>query len=97
MLRVLRTFFCLGDFNVHAELEVDSRASHLFSVISEAGLEQHIHEPTHVSGHTLDLIVSTYTHANIFVDDEIASDHICINFNYPTDTQLLKKQLFLCL
>ena len=78
---------CLGDFNFLAELEADSRASRLFSVISEAGLEQHIHEPTHVSGHRLDLIISTYTPANIFVDDEIASDHNCINFNYPTDTQ----------
>ena len=78
---------CLGDFNVHAELETDSRASRLFSVISEAGLEQHILEPTHVSGHTLDLIISTYTPANNFVNDEIAGDHNCIYFNYPTVTQ----------
>ena len=78
---------CLGDFNVHAELEADSRASRTFSVISEAGLEHHIHEPTHVSGHTLDFFISTYTPANIFVDDEIVSDHNCINFNYPTATQ----------
>ena len=78
------------------ELEADSTASRLFSVVSEAGLEQHIHEPFHVSGQTLNLIISTYTTANIFVDDEIASDHNCINSNYPTDTQtsVSKKTVF---
>lgn len=48
----------LGDFNVHWDDPNDSNANRLRSTIEEAACVQHVTWPTHVAGHTLDLIIS---------------------------------------
>ena len=47
-----------GDFNIHVDMEDDPCASRFLEFLESLGLEQHVHEPTHESNHTLDLIIS---------------------------------------
>ncbi|XP_072041350.1 uncharacterized protein [Amphiura filiformis] len=48
----------LGDFNIHVNTPEKSDAKHFMSSFDEAGFCQHIIGPTHISGNTLDLILS---------------------------------------
>ena len=48
----------LGDFNFHVDNSSDMTASAFSNVTSSFGLNQHINEPTHKNGHTLDLVFS---------------------------------------
>ena len=45
----------LGDFNVHAEVEVSSPALEFLETMASLDMSQHVNGPTHVGGHTLDL------------------------------------------
>ena len=47
-----------GDFDIHVDMEDDPCASRFMEFLESLGLEQHVHEPTHESNHTLDLIIS---------------------------------------
>ena len=46
-----------GDLNFHLEKPADTNTKHLISVLDEYGLKQKICEPTHVAGHTLDVLI----------------------------------------
>ena len=48
----------LGDFNIHVDTPNKWDAKRFLMSIETAGLYQHIHEPTHKDGHTLDLILT---------------------------------------
>ena len=48
----------VGDFNIHWDTEDDPDAKRLRSTLDEAACVQHVNWPTHVAGHTLDLIIS---------------------------------------
>ena len=48
----------LGDFNIHIDVPSDVDARKLQDLFDCLGLEQHVREPTHTRGHTLDLIIS---------------------------------------
>lgn len=54
-----------GDFNFHVEKEGDILARQFISLYEEKGFQQHIQEPTHISGGTLDLLL---TRCNIYKD-----------------------------
>ena len=45
-----------GDFNIHVD-STSSDARGFCDVLSAYGLDQHIHQKTHVRGHTLDLLI----------------------------------------
>ena len=47
----------LGDFNFHVDDIFDSHGAELLNVFASHDLRQHINSPTHVRGHTLDLLV----------------------------------------
>ena len=47
-----------GDFNIHMDEEADTDAVRLREILESTGLKQHVTAPTHISGHTLDLIIT---------------------------------------
>ena len=50
-----------GDFNIHVNSDDNSDAIKLLELFESVGFDQHVHTPTHCSGHTLDLIVTRQT------------------------------------
>jgi hypothetical protein len=47
-----------GDFNFHVDIPTDRDAIKFLDILESYCLEQHVVGPTHVDGHTLDLIIS---------------------------------------
>ena len=48
----------LGDFNIHVDDCIDADAMKFLDLLDSLGLDQHITQPTHIHGHTLDLIIT---------------------------------------
>ncbi|XP_022791547.1 uncharacterized protein LOC111330848 [Stylophora pistillata] len=48
----------VGDFNIHVDVPIDTDALKFLELLESLGLEQHVTEPTHVHGHTLDLVLT---------------------------------------
>jgi len=71
-----------GDFNIHVNIESDSDAVRFLDLLSSMGLQQHIGFPTHISGNTLDLLISRTLDSNLIHDvrpGAYFSDH-CLAF-----------------
>ena len=51
----------LGDFNVHLDKSSEPEAIQLRSLLDSFGMEQHVDGPTHIRGHTLDLVITPQT------------------------------------
>ena len=47
-----------GDFYIHVYVKSDNNAARFLDLLSSMGLHQHIDFPTHISGNTLDLLIS---------------------------------------
>ena len=47
-----------GDFNIHVDVPNDSDAARFLELLTSLGREQHVDKSTHLSGHTLDLIIT---------------------------------------
>ena len=45
------------DYNFHVDVEDDPDARAFLDLLASMGLKQHVNVPTHVSGHTLDLMI----------------------------------------
>ena len=48
----------MGDMNIHMDNRTDVNAIKLHDILETMGLENHVEVPTHIHGHTLDLIIS---------------------------------------
>ena len=66
-----------GDFNFHLDDHNDPNASMFLDMIVSANLKQLVHFPTHVKGHTLDLILTR-------ASDDIISQISCTSY-LPSD------------
>ena len=70
-----------GDYNFHVDVEDDPDARAFLDLLASMGLKQHVNVPTHVSGHTLDLMI-TREHdpviSNVPVADRYLSDHTSV-------------------
>ena len=53
------SFLLMGDFNFHVDVPSDTVARNFLAVTSSFGLQQHVAFPTHIKGHTLDLVLSS--------------------------------------
>ena len=80
----------LGDFNIHVDSPSSPTVRQFLDLIESHRLTQHIHEPTHEEGHTLDLVRSKYDDkliSNIEILHSLVSDHhsVCFdaNINHP--------------
>ncbi len=71
-----------GDFNLHVDVVNDTYAQRFSAIIESVGFRQHVSQPTHNKGHTLDLVLSRNSDDIIkstLVDDGIGiSDHFLI-------------------
>ena len=67
----------LGDFNFHVDVSTDNSAQRFMSVLNEANLQQHVVGPTHVSEHTLDLVITPVSGCLVTVTSvsTMMSDH----------------------
>ena len=66
----------LGNFNIHVNCLEKNDAAQFIDLLQSADLQQHVHWPTHTSGHTLDLVISdsdntvvTYVRPGSFISD----------------------------
>ncbi len=50
-----------GDFNIHVNKPDDPNTKKFMDILSQFNLVQHINEPTHKLGNTLDLIITRRT------------------------------------
>ena len=88
-----------GDFNIHVNIESDSDAVRFLDLLSSMGFQQHISFPTHISGNTLDLLISRTLDSNLIHHvrpGAYFSDH-CLTFftiNVSTPQLSRKKGLF---
>ena len=73
------TTFYIGDFNVHVDLD-DYYSREFKALLDACDLYQHVSHPTHVDGHTLDLIISPTDFEGIGNVSCIpgVSDHQCV-------------------
>ena len=77
----------VGDFNVHVDNDTNPESVRFAELLEDANLVQHVEGSTHMSGHTLDLVIAridadlvTLLHVNSFL-----SDHAAINFTCCPD------------
>ncbi len=78
-----------GDFNIHVNKPDDPNTRKFMDILSQFNLVQHINEPTHKLGNTLDLIITRRTSIllNHKVDFQI-SDHNNILFQIDMSKNL---------
>ena len=69
----------IGDFNYHWKKPDDTNVNRLRLLLASLNFAQHVTEPTHTSGHTLDLVItprqSTFLHSvctSLFISDHAA-------------------------
>ena len=70
-----------GDFNIHVDVPNDKDAARFLELLTSMGLEQHVDKPTHISGHTLDLIITRCSNSLLFakpIADYLFSDHTTV-------------------
>ena len=71
-----------GDFNIHFDVADDYNTRKLLDLLESADLVQHIKEPTHRSGHTLDLLITSKLQdcvSNVYpVVRDLPSDHYAL-------------------
>ena len=48
----------MGDFNLHVDDPSDTEAKKVCDMLDSLGLEQHVKHPTHIQGHTLELVIT---------------------------------------
>ena len=84
-----------GDFNIHVNKPLDPETIKFNDILNSLGLKQHISQPTHKDGNTLDLLITR-------VDDDILdgepvvmdmiSDHAAIHFGINLTVPVTKHQ-----
>ncbi len=88
----------VGNFNVHCENTVDPNSKRFLGLLDSFNLCNHMTEPTHRSGHMLDLVI-TRKSDNIVSDIYVApsdhlSDHSAVHFKLAlAKPYLLKKKI----
>ena len=78
-------FIITGDFNIHVDDLGDTETIPFFYLLASCNLTQHVQIPTHIHGHTLDLII---TPANTTLNPIITSSHIVTSDHYPIFTNI---------
>lgn len=71
----------VGDFNIHVDVPSDVDTMKFLDLLESLGLQQHVNHPTHVKGHTLDLIITRQIDGIITATpkpDRYLSDHLSV-------------------
>lgn len=83
-----------GDFNIHVDVIGDADGAKLQDLLQSTGLEQHVLVPTHIHGHTLDLIITRQSEKIISSTpqtDDLFSDHMPVHCSLQANKPCLKK------
>ena len=83
-----------GDFNIHIDVTGDADATRLRALLKSTGLKQHVTVPTHISGHTLELVITRFSdHLGISTPwtDYLFSDHMPVYSKLQVYKPALKK------
>lgn len=89
----LEKVLIIGDFNLHIDDSTSNTAVDILSITDSFNFIQHVTGPTHIKGHTLDLVFSLGLDiVNARVEDVHVSDHSCVffNINFPRDPPPLR-------
>ena len=86
IITTARPLIIVGDFNFHLD-NLDDRSAVRFQELLEAfNLVQHVSEPTHKNGHTLDLVITRVGEESVRhvqVSDPVISDHGAVHCETP--------------
>ena len=75
----------VGDFNIHTCCPDEPLSKSFLNVIDSFNFVQSVCGPTHVRGHTLDLVLSYgVCVSNVDICDAVFSDHMPVLFDIPT-------------
>lgn len=69
----------LGDFNIHIQSPTSRYTTELLQLLDTLNLKQHVAVPTHVKGHTLDLLITNFPVNSVYVHDLGISDHNAVS------------------
>ena len=72
----------VGDFNIHIDNSLSPVSRQFLSLIDSFDISQHVREPTHILGHSLDLVLSRTRDSvivNCYVADPV-SDHLSVHW-----------------
>ncbi|EDO35900.1 predicted protein, partial [Nematostella vectensis] len=75
-----------GDFNFHLDNSNDRSAARFQELMDTFNLSQHVQQPTHKNGHTLDLVITRLAETsvrNVMVTDLSISDHCAVHWTSP--------------
>ena len=77
----------VGDLNCHLDKKTDNTTQKFTDMLGSLGIEQHVNKPTHMSGHTLDVIMCRDTDnlvQEVQVGDLITDQHLLLcNVHHP--------------
>ena len=89
-----------GDFNFYVEIATDRDARNFLDLLQSANLCQHVTGPTHIGGHTLDLLITPEDDSvvgEITIQQILPSDHfatVCnIDIGRPEATKEIVRRL----
>lgn len=89
----------VGDFNIHVDNPTNSMAGKFLSHLDSLGLAQLVRDPTHLDGHTFDLIISRVDEIMVtrFSVSDLIIDNFAVNFFVKAHRQVRppKKILYL--
>ena len=85
-----------GDFNFHVDDPSDNDAKTFTDLLETFGLLQHVTVPTHLSGHTLDLLISRSSNdinVHLIQSTFFVSDHCFVecNLSFPCPNSVTKE------
>ena len=84
-----------GDFNIHVNKPLDPDTIKFHDILNSLGLKQHISEPTHKDGNTLDLLITRADDDILYgkpVVRDMISDHSAIHFDIMLTVPATKQQ-----
>ncbi len=83
-----------GDFNIHMDDLSDSDTRKFNGLLESCGLLQHIAEPTHIDGHTIDLLIMRENERTKV--DHLISDHFTVLFqmDIPKPPSVFRNVIF---
>ena len=79
----------IGDFNYHWNKPDDTNANRLRLILASLNFAQHVTEPTHTSGHTMDLVITPHepTFLHSVCTSSYISDHAAIHCDLDIQKQ----------
>ena len=78
-------FLVVRDFNIHFDDRTSAQTQEFIELLDSFHLEQYVSCPTHIRGHTLDLVIAPANLPNLLFTKSYAkdliSDHFAVEFN----------------